>query len=433
MNNGNHIKKHLLTEAFSLLSRLKMMQPFALSMPMVPAASVSPKALSQITSMLNDGHIKLSKRIYEFIHQLKNNTTAFNPIKEQKKFVFLKLRFNDILSQLDIYADVLSQRAEHITGTWIAGLDALAEDALKAGKQFYDAPEMIVFLERGHGAAIRRAKTRLPGGEENPVAVIQVPRERMVGSGIASSLIHEVGHQGSALLDLITSLKNELNKIRDTEPAYSDVWTLYARWISEIISDFWSLAHLGICATQGLMGVVSLPEYFQFRIDNKDPHPAPYIRVLLSCAMGNALFPHPQWKQMSDMWEAFYPLNKLPQEKVLLIRKLKSRMNRFAAIIKNHKPASLKGKMLHEIFPIAQRQPALLQKIYSKWQSDPQLIRTAAPSLIFAVIGQARADGRITAKAENEILTKQLIRTAYWKAHNSCNGKLKHNQQLFIN
>jgi hypothetical protein len=29
----------------------------------------------------------------------------------------------------------------------------------------------------------------------------------MVGSGIASSMVHEVGHQGAALLDLINSFR----------------------------------------------------------------------------------------------------------------------------------------------------------------------------------------------------------------------------------
>ena len=74
-------------------------------------------------------------------------------------------------------------------------LDVLAEDGLAVCKEYTDVPALMVFLQRGHGAAIRRARTRLPGGDENPVAVIQIPRERMVGSGIASSLIHEVGHQ----------------------------------------------------------------------------------------------------------------------------------------------------------------------------------------------------------------------------------------------
>ncbi|MBK6506123.1 MAG: hypothetical protein IPG02_10750 [Ignavibacteria bacterium] len=97
---------------------------------------------------------------------------------------------------------------------------------------------LMVYLDRGHGAAIRRARTRLPGGDENPVAVIQIPRERMVGNGIASSLIHEVGHQGAALLDLIPSLKGDINKVKQETGVNHTAWKYYERWISEIIADF---------------------------------------------------------------------------------------------------------------------------------------------------------------------------------------------------
>ena len=73
---------------------------------------------------------------------------------------------------------------------------------------------MVCYLARGPGAAIRRARTRLPGGGDNPVAIIRMPRERMIGSGIASSLVHEVGHQGAALLDLVPSLRARLGAVR---------------------------------------------------------------------------------------------------------------------------------------------------------------------------------------------------------------------------
>jgi hypothetical protein len=283
------IKQHLVNEAYSLRSRLLQMQPFAFTIPMVPAASISPDALNEITIMLNNSHKELNDNISKFISRIKNiPLESFDTQKSQDIFTMLKLRFNNILNQLDIYADVLSQRSEHVTGVWVAGLDALASDAISAGKEYYEAPQIIIFLERGHGAAIRRAKTRLPGGDINPVAVIQIPRERMIGSGIASSLIHEVGHQGAALLGLVNTMKIEMIKMQKSDPEYIDVWKLFEKWMSEIIADFWSVAYLGIGSTMGLMGVVSLPFYFQFRIDSDDPHPAPYIRVMLSCAMGTA-------------------------------------------------------------------------------------------------------------------------------------------------
>ena len=72
----------------------------------------------------------------------------------------------------------------------------------------------VCYLDRGVGAAIRRARTRLPGGGDNPAAIIRVPRERMVGGGIASSLVHEVGHQAAALLGLVSSLRPVLRAQR---------------------------------------------------------------------------------------------------------------------------------------------------------------------------------------------------------------------------
>ena len=82
---------------------------------------------------------------------------------------------------------------------------------------------------------------------------------------------------------------------------------MWERWISEIVADFWSVARVGIASTHGLIGVVSLPRPFVFRLNVDDPHPMPWIRVKLSAAIGEALYPHPQWRRLSALWESFYP------------------------------------------------------------------------------------------------------------------------------
>ena len=146
--------------------------------------------------------------VVRFIRWLRTpggNSTS--PETAQRRFSMLRLRFNATLAQLDIFAAVLTQRSEQETGIWLAGLDVLAADGLLLPGNYYKMPGMICYLDRSHGAAIRRARTRLPGGGDNPVAIIRMPRERMIGSGIASSLIHEVGHQAAALLNLIESIR----------------------------------------------------------------------------------------------------------------------------------------------------------------------------------------------------------------------------------
>ena len=54
------------------------------------------------------------------------------------------------------------------------------------------------------------------------------------------------------------------------------------------------MARVGITSTWDLIGVVSLPRVFVFRMGLDDPHPIPWIRVKISSAIGAALYPHQQ-------------------------------------------------------------------------------------------------------------------------------------------
>lgn len=410
----------LVNESLSLLNRLSLVQPFALNTPMVQAAALSAEAQDRINTHLNQIRREVGQRIRSYIHTLRNGSTAYASAAEaQADFVLLKLRFNNLLDQLDMFADVLLQRAEHGTGTWVAGLDVLANDALNLAGNHYTSPPVICFLQRGHGAAIRRARTRLPGGDENPVGIIQVPRERMVGSGIASSLIHEVGHQGSELLSLTTSIKAELQE-RATQAGQPLPWALFTRWLNEILSDFWAMAHIGITATYGLMSVVSLPSYFVFRIAADGPHPFPWIRVKTSIAFGRVLYPDPQWDALDEQWANLYPTVDLPDQKRALIRQLEQTLPQFVELVVGHRPPTLPGRRLLSIFPHGERQPARLRQLYARWRADPAQFPTAAPSLVFAVVGQAKADGLLSAREESRLLMRLLTHWALDRSRKYC-------------
>ena len=173
---------------------------------------------------------------------------------------FLRLRFNLALSQLDMFSDAITQRSENETGLWLSGLDVAAQDALDLPGGYFCAPPVVCYLHRGLGGAIRRARTRLPGGGENPVSIIRIPRERMIGYGIASSLVHETGHQAAALLGLVESLRPEIQRARQGMAGQERMaWQLYERWISEIVADLYSIARVGASSTMGLIGLVACP------------------------------------------------------------------------------------------------------------------------------------------------------------------------------
>ena len=400
-------RRFLINEAQGLLTRLSQMQPFEMSMPMVIAAAVPYIAQKNIFELMRTGKELLATKVRRFIDRMKQ-PRGTHIEKCQAAYAVLKLQFNALLDQFDIFADVVSQRGENETGIWVAGLDVFAKDALKMDRFLLDAPPLICYLDRGHGAAIRRARTRLPGGDENPVAVIKIPRERMVASGIGSSLVHEVGHQGSALLDLIPSLKPVLEDLSQRDKARGESWRLLNRWISEILSDFWAVSFLGISATTGLMSVVSLPKYFVFRAVDNDPHPFPWIRVKISLAFGKLIYPEDQWHRLERLWESMYPKTDLKPAALQLINNLEATLPSFAKLVIEHKPLKLKGKQLREIFPYGRRQPHQLRAYYRQWKNDQEIMKKQRPSLVFAVIGQARADDVITPFTENRVLTNML-------------------------
>lgn len=407
---GSFAKSMLLHETRALLARLALVKPFALQEPMLPAAALLPAAEVAIDRFLLAGRRELRLMVGRYLAWLNAAGDEVSAEEAQRRFAVLRLKFNAVLTQFDTFADVITQRSENESGVWLSGLDVVAAEAL-ALPGYYDPPPVICYLDRDIGAAIRRARTRMPGGGESPVAIIRVPRERMVGTSIASSLVHEVGHQAAALMDLVNSLRPALWRLQRGAGAARRAWQLWERWISEIVADFWSVARVGIASTLGLIGVVSLPRAFVFRLNADDPHPMPWIRVKLSAAIGDALYPHPQWQRLSATWESFYPPDGVAAEMQALLQELQATMPAFAAALINHRPPALRGRSLAEVMDTGARQPARLAALFRSWQAQPSEMYRAKPTLVFAVMGQARSDGKLSPEDESLLLCKLL---AFW-------------------
>lgn len=416
--------RHFEHEARALLGRLMRITPFVTRQVMVPAANVSPVASSAIEGYLVEGRRRLCADIESFLADLQPGgaLSAQVPAQVQRRWTVLRLHFSAVVTQFDLFDDVLAQRGAADHGVWLAGLDVLASDALRLPGHI-QAPPVVCYLDRGVGAAIRRARTRLPGGGLNPVAIIRMPRERLVGMGIASSLVHEVGHQAAALLGLVEPLRAELQQRamasssssdREDEDAESatdavNPWRLWARWISEIVADCWSVAQVGVASTLGLMGVVSLPRPFVFRMSGNDPHPFPWIRVMLSAAMGEALWPHPQWGALQRLWQQLYPAHELPAEQRLLLRRLQESIPHLVDHLLRHRPASLGGEPLMTVLDPESRHPDRLARLFvSRGHRTLTTLQRLSPALAMATLGQARMDGRLSPDQDSR-LTRHLL------------------------
>jgi len=127
--------------------------------------------------------------------------------------------------------------------------------------------------------------------------------------------------------------------------------------------------------------------------------------------MGHALYPHRQWDELAALWETFYPVADLSDEQRQLLTTLESSMLGFVTLLVSHRPKALRGVSLGEALTTPELYPHRLTASFQACQVTPQHLRALPPSLAFAMIGQARANGQISPEAESETLTQLLT---YW-------------------
>ena len=115
-------------EARALLTRLGKVKPFALHMTMVSAAAISAAAQTAIETHMTKSRRELNNLVLQFLSWLLSPAGQLSkPAEAQRRFTFLRMRFNAVISHFDIFADVLVQRSEHETGVWVAGLGPVEE------------------------------------------------------------------------------------------------------------------------------------------------------------------------------------------------------------------------------------------------------------------------------------------------------------------
>jgi hypothetical protein len=137
------------------------------------------------------------------------------------------------------------------------------------------------------------------------------------------------------------------------------------------------------------------------------------------------LYPDPQWRLIAGLWERLYPVAGLASDQVRIIRLLERMSGPAVSLLTGHRPPALRGRSLLEAVAIPSRAPSRLAVTHERWLAHPELMRDAAPTLVFAVFGHARATGRLTPEQEDrklgELITWWAVQTtpnaAYFAKH----------------
>jgi hypothetical protein len=252
----------------------------------------------------------------------------------QRSLLDFKRRYEKAEVTLDFFADAINTR----TNSGIAGILRACDSLVhRSMSQVLDplgkpTPVPLVFLDKGLGASILKAGLRLwDGGGENPAAVIKIVRHNFLRP---TALIHEAGHQVAHIVGWNEELAAALERgLSGTSFSLAESW---ASWSSEIAADVLAFVHTGYGSVAALHDVVAGESSHVLRAVPGDPHPVPFLRVLLGVEMCRLCWGDGPWDGLAESWRSQHDIEGAAPETAELIRASLPLMPKIAAITLQH-------------------------------------------------------------------------------------------------
>ncbi len=321
----------------------------------------------------------------------------------------LELDLSRAFTFFDTYVDVLTQRSGPVLGPLLAGCDALAWDALKKDHPALDDVQApLVHCDRGFGASIIREEVRLPDGTPNPMPLIQIPYSRLKEKYNLTSIHHEAGHQALKRTGLQTAIPDALRAALARAGAPEAVQQRFARWSSEIGPDFWAFCSTGLAQPAATREILALPPAHVLRVSPSDPHPPPYLRVLLCFDWARQVWGRGEWDTWEREWEACYPLELAPAATQAALREARTYLPIVSSTLLNTKFRVLQGRTVPELFDLTELAPWKLRAVADTARSGCLKLTGLSPSAQLTVFRMIRDTSNVSERRLNRIMSRWL-------------------------
>lgn len=327
----------------------------------------------------------------------------------------IEIQLTKTFAFFDTYADVLSQRLMAGLGQWLTGCDVLARDALYRGHPALLVVEQpLVYCDRGFGASIARQDVRMPDGSPNPLPMIQIPYTRLLEKWNLTSVLHEVGHEVMVRLGLVVVWPKIAAAALAKKSAPPQVQHLFGMWMSEIAPDFWTFGCSGIAAAGGIRELIVLPPAMMLHISESDPHPPPYLRVLLNFEWCRQVWGYGPWDAWEREWIALYPLENLPEAQRKLLVECRMLLPDLARAMLHTRLRVLSGKPVATLFDFRSLHPANLHQIARGARSGKLDLRGLRPCEQLAVFRIIKEQHLLTLEQLDTVMGRWLTQLKHF-------------------
>ena len=257
-----------------------------------------------VRKQLQDAADRLARDADVLAAELDAATTEAELDRVRRRVIAFRRRYVQCETQLDFFGDAIGTRTSPRLAGLLRACDALALQSLEAVllPLRREVPPILTYVDKGLGASILRAGLRfVDGGPLSLAAVVKITRQNLYRP---TALIHETGHQAAHLLGWNEELARAIERELVRDPELAATWS---SWSSEIAADTYAFALTGYGSVAALHDVVSGGPSV-FREIPGDPHPVPYLRVLLVVQMAVRFFGVGPWDDLARAWQRAYPV-----------------------------------------------------------------------------------------------------------------------------
>jgi hypothetical protein len=318
----------------------------------------------------------------------------------------LRNRYFQAETILDFYGDAIATRTNPELAALLRGFDTVASDGLTALLQplGIDSPPVLVYLDKGRGAAILRAGVRLwDRANPSPAAAIKLTRHNL---SQPTALFHETGHQFAHLTGWKAELADGLAATLAGRSA--ELAELWSSWASEVAADVHAFALCGWAPVPALANVVDGPTDAVLRIIPGDPHPFALVRVLFNAALCRAWFGAGPWDALARTWADRHLGPAGPaagSDGARLARLSLGALGDLVEVCTRRPMAAFGGRPLSSVADPRRASPVALA----------ELARVAGPSLLTSTYLARKEPVRILAWLAGRALDDPSHATAHWR------------------
>lgn len=363
---------------------------------------------SQLVNVKSGYIKKLKTRGRELLQEI-------NKIESRRELNYLLGKVELDLSRsfifYDTFLDILSQRLIPGIGPLLKGCDNIAFDSIRKDSPVLSTiTKPIVYFDRGFGASTRREGVSMSDGSQNPVTTIQIPYSKLRSKYSLTSIIHETGHSVMVRLGIDKELYSEIKNALRRAGADKVIQKGFSIWSKEIGPDFWGFLNCGISQAIETRELLSLPYRDVFNISFDDPHPPPYLRILLLIDWCRKQWGTGDWDEWESEWKRLYPMDKLSEKNKVIIKEAERSIHVVSRVLFNKRFRGINNKTFPSLFDMNEISPHRFKRILENGKASG-FINLSSLSVCgqLGFFGYLRNKTKITESEIDKLMTKWLI------------------------